>query len=117
MNWLPGRPRADRDVFRAVADPTRRATLMVLGKHGELTVTELAKKVGVELPTLSRHLAILRETGLVTQKQVGRQRLYRLEPEPLRDLFDWAALFSDLWTEKAGNRRSYLERKSSKGKE
>ena len=82
-------------MFRAVADPTRRAALEVLGRRGEQTVGGLAQALGVELPILSRHLAVLREAGLVTHKQAGRNRLYRLEPEPLRELVDWAAIFSD----------------------
>ena len=113
MAWA-GRPRADRDVFRAVADPTRRATLEILGRRGEQTVSGLAQVLGVEMPILSRHLAVLRESGLVTQRQAGRNRLYRLEPEPLRELFDWAAIFTELWPEKIGNLRDYLDRQSKK---
>jgi DNA-binding transcriptional ArsR family regulator len=88
--------------------------LEVLARRGEQTVSGLVQTLGVEMPILSRHLAVLRESGLVTQRQVGRNRLYRLEPEPLRELFDWAAIFSDLWPEKIGNLRDYLDRKSTK---
>jgi DNA-binding transcriptional ArsR family regulator len=80
-------------VFRAVADPTRRATLEVLSERGELTVTELAQAVGVEMPTLSRHLAILRSAELVTEQRAGRQRIYRLRTQPLEELYSWAAIF------------------------
>lgn len=116
MAWA-GRPQANRDVFRAVADPTRRATLEALGRAGELPVSTLAEAIGVELTTLSRHLAVLRDAGLVTQKQAGRQRLYRLEPEPLRQLFDWAGLFSELWGDRTGNRRTHPDRRAGQGRD
>ena len=91
------RPAATEDVFRAVADPTRRAALEGLARRRELPVTELAEALGVSLPMLSRHLAVLRTAGLVTEQRSGRQRLYRLQPEPLRELFGWASLFRELW--------------------
>ena len=96
-------------MFRAVADPTRRAALEILGRR-ELPVTALADELGVGLPMLSRHLAVLRAAGLVSERRDGRQRRYRVQPEPLRELYDWAALFSDLWTEKVDNLRSFLDR-------
>jgi DNA-binding transcriptional ArsR family regulator len=94
-----GRPKASRDVFRAVADPTRRGVLEVLGRRRESTVSELVTEVGVEMPILSRHLAVLREAGVVTERRDGRLRRYRIDPEPLHDLYDWASLFSELWEE------------------
>jgi len=97
VTWS-GRPSAAADVFRAVADPTRRAALEALGRRPELAVTELADILGIGLPMLSRHLAILRQAGLVTHRQTGRQRRYRLNPDPLRDLYHWAATFRDHWT-------------------
>jgi DNA-binding transcriptional ArsR family regulator len=105
------RPGAAEDVFRAVADPTRRAALEVLGNRRELPVTELAEELGVGLPMLSRHLAVLRSAGLVSEQRAGRQRLYRLEPAPLRELYDWAAIFREFWPEKLGNLHAYLDRK------
>jgi DNA-binding transcriptional ArsR family regulator len=111
---MAGRPRADDDVFRAIADPTRRATLELLGRNGEQTVSTIANTLEVELPILSRHLAVLREAGLVAQRQAGRNRLYRIEPEPLREIFDWAALFSEFWDTKIGNLRDYLDRHAKK---
>lgn len=96
-------------MFRAVADPTRRAALEALGRRGELPVSELADTLGVGLPMLSRHLAVLRSAELVTEQRSGRQRLYRLRPEPLRDLYDWAAIFSDFWTERIGALQTYLD--------
>lgn len=111
------RPAAAEDVFRAVADPTRRAVLEVLGRERELPVTELADELGVGLPMLSRHLSVLRSAGLVTERRLGRQRLHRLRPEPLRELYDWAAVFSEFWTEHIGGLRDYLDRTAQKESE
>jgi DNA-binding transcriptional ArsR family regulator len=111
------RPAAAEDVFRAVADPTRRAVLEMLGRRPELPVTELAGELEVGLPMLSRHLAVLRSAGLVAERRLGRQRLYRLRPEPLRELYDWAALFSGFWDERIGNLRTYLANQARKTNE
>jgi DNA-binding transcriptional ArsR family regulator len=104
------RPSVTEDVFRAVADPTRRATLEILMHGQELPVTELASRLGVGLPMLSRHLAVLRSAGLVQERRSGRQRLYSLQPRPLQELFDWASLFSRFWSERIDGLRSYLDR-------
>lgn len=78
----------------------------------ELPVTELADRLGVGLPMLSRHLAVLRSAGLVQERRSGRQRLYSLQPQPLQDLFDWASLFSGFWSERMHGLRSYLDRQA-----
>jgi len=78
---------ADRaDVFRGLAHPLRREVLVHL-KRGERTVGELLELAGstVAMPTLSRHLAVLRDCGLVRQRKIGRRRVYRLHgPAPQR---------------------------------
>lgn len=99
------------DVFRAVADPTRRAIIESLGRRGEQTVGALAESVGQSVPLVSRHLAILRAAGLVEERPAGRHRFYRVHPAPLHDLYDWAGLFSEFWTERVDSLRRYLERK------
>jgi DNA-binding transcriptional ArsR family regulator len=106
------RPSATEDVFRAVADPTRRAALETLLRFREIPVTELADRLGVTLPMLSRHLAVLRAAGLVQERRAGRQRLYSIQPQPLQDLFDWAALFSEFWSERLKGLHDYLDRQT-----
>ena len=105
------RPAATEDVFRAVADPTRRAILESLGRRGELTVGALAETVGQSVPMVSRHLAVLRAARLVEERRDGRHRHYRLDPAPLQDLYDWAGLFTGFWSERVANLRRHLERK------
>ena len=103
------RPAATDDTFRAIADRTRRDILELLGSPGqELPVTEMAVRLGVSVPLLSRHLAVLRTAGMVAERRDGRRRLYRLNPEPLKELYDWAVLFQGFWTERITQLRNYL---------
>jgi DNA-binding transcriptional ArsR family regulator len=93
---------AREDIFRAVADPTRRAMLDLLGES-ERSVTELARPFRMSQPAISQHLRILREAGLVRGRQSGRRRLYRINPQQLRGVYDWAAKrfadpFGQVWT-------------------
>jgi DNA-binding transcriptional ArsR family regulator len=78
-----------------------------------LPVTALAERLNVSLPLLSRHLSVLRSAGLVSEHRSGRQRLYRLEPAPLRELYDWAGVFAGFWTEKLDGLHAFLERKQA----
>ena len=82
------RPPSTAAVFRAVADPTRRAILdMLLG--GERTVGEIAERFAVSRPAVSKHLRVLRGARLIRARREGRQRLCALEPEPLRAIDAW----------------------------
>src|ERR671926_703608 len=86
---------ASSDVFRAVADPTRRAMLDRL-READRSVRELARPFRMSQPAISQHLRVLREAGLVRARQVGRQRLYRINPRPLEALYEWAARYKPL---------------------
>ena len=86
---------ASSDVFRAVADPTRRAMLDLL-READRSVRELARPFRMSQPAISQHLRVLREAGLVRARQVGRRRLYRIEPKPLEAVYEWAARYKQL---------------------
>lgn len=88
------RHRQDR-IFRAVADPTRRRILERLHRR-ELTVLELCQPFRITQPSLSKHLAVLRRSGLIAARRAGRHRYYRLAPEPLEQIAAWAAQFHDV---------------------
>ena len=79
------------DVFHAIADPTRRAILDRL-RDGGKAVNEIAGRFDVSRPPISKHLGVLHEARLVTEAREGRNRVYRLNPEPLRELDRWLAL-------------------------
>ena len=87
------------EALAAVADPTRRRLIDLLA-HGELSAGELAGRFAVSRPAISRHLRVLREAGLVRVRSDGRQRLYALDPRPLRDLDDWLEPYRDLWAQR-----------------
>jgi DNA-binding transcriptional ArsR family regulator len=91
--------KASSDPFTAVADPTRRSMLERLAPRGvERTAGELGDGLGLGQSTLSQHLRVLREAGLVEVRDEGRCRIYRLRPEPLRLVHDWmnkVASFTD----------------------
>lgn len=82
-------------IFRAVADPTRRSILERLHQR-ELTVLELWEPFRISQPSLSKHLAVLRGSGLIAVRRSGRHRYYRLNPEPLEQIAAWAAQFRDV---------------------
>jgi DNA-binding transcriptional ArsR family regulator len=103
-------PAPSVDVFRAVADPTRRAILDRL-RSAELSVNELAGPFDMTQPAISQHLRILLDAGLVEVEQIGRQRLYKLNARPLRDVFQWSALYRHLFVDPAG----HLWRVSARG--
>lgn len=88
--------RAQQDrLFRAVADPTRRGILERL-QESELTVVELGKPLRMTQPSLSKHLSILRRSGMIAARRSGRHRYYRLVPEPIEQIAAWAAQFRDV---------------------
>lgn len=83
--------------LQVLAEPRRRAILEVLG-DGERPVGELVGRLGLSQPTVSKHLRILREAGLVEARVDAQRRLYRIRPEPLADLDEWLAPYRKLWT-------------------
>jgi len=98
----------ERSIFRAIADPTRRAILDRL-RRGPAPVNELAAAFSQSRPAISKHLRILREARVVAEQRIGRARLYRLEPEQLREIADWILPYRTFWQHSLGNLKTYLE--------
>jgi DNA-binding transcriptional ArsR family regulator len=84
------------DAFNAVAEPRRREILDLLAQ-GERPVNDLVELLGLAQPQVSKHLRVLREVDLVHVRDAGRQRLYRLNPEPLRPIHDWLSKYAATW--------------------
>ena len=84
------------DAFSAVAEVSRRQLLDAIGT-GEVTVGELVDRVGLTQPQVSKHLAVLREVGLVTVRVDGRHRRYRVDGAALRPIHDWVSSFERTW--------------------
>ena len=86
------------DPFNAVAEPKRRKILEALGP-AERSVNEIVEILGWPQPMVSKHLAVLKKVGLVRERRVGRQRLYRVNMEELRPIHDWVTPFERYWSE------------------
>jgi DNA-binding transcriptional ArsR family regulator len=85
------------DAFNAVAEPRRRDILDVLS-GGERPVNDLVGLLGLPQPQVSKHLRVLREVGLVDVREHGRQRLYRINGDPLKPIHDWVRNYEKTWT-------------------
>jgi len=98
-------------IYSAIADPTRRALLERLGREGERTVTQLLQPLTISQPAVSKHLRILREAGLVGSRKMGRQRLYVLRSDRLREIHQWVSQFEKYWDAKLDALGEYLEKR------
>ena len=87
------------DAFNAVAEPRRRQILDVLA-GGERPVNDLVARLKLAQPQVSKHLRVLREVGLVEVRDEGRQRLYRLNGQPLKPIHDWVKNYEQAWNER-----------------
>ena len=95
--------------FAIVAEPTRRAILTRL-LEGERSVGELEQELRLPQPTVSKHLRVLREAGFVTARVDAQRRVYRIRPEPLKELDAWLAPFRRTWTRHLDLLERHLDR-------
>jgi DNA-binding transcriptional ArsR family regulator len=84
------------DAFNAVAEPRRRDILGFLALH-ERPVNDIVESLGLEQPSVSKHLRVLREVGLVGVRRQGRQMFYRTNAEAIRPLHEWTQSFERMW--------------------
>jgi DNA-binding transcriptional ArsR family regulator len=109
------RPVATWDVYKAIADDNRRIVLDILA-HGEQPVRAIQARVLLSQPALSQHLKVLLDVGLVRQRRAGRERLYALNPKPLKEIADWIAQYEEFWTQKLAALGEHLDRTHGKPK-
>jgi DNA-binding transcriptional ArsR family regulator len=95
-------------VFRALADPSRRAILERLTR-GESAVKDLTARFDISQPAVSQHLATLRRAGLVAERREGRLVYYRVEPKGLRPLIDWITHYRAFWPERLDRLHALLK--------
>ena len=95
-------------LYRAIADPTRRALLDRL-RGGEASAGDLASRFSASRPSISKHLRLLREARLVSERRQGRQRIYRLNPGPLADVDGWLAKYRVYWTARLQHLKAFVE--------
>ncbi len=98
-----------RDVFDAIADPTRRRLISLLAQAEEKPLHELTPEFDMGRTAVSKHLIVLKEAGLVLDRKVGRETRFRLNASPLREVQDWAAYYSKFWTENMMRLNQLLE--------
>jgi DNA-binding transcriptional ArsR family regulator len=87
------------DPFNAVAEPKRRQVLEALGDK-ELSVNEIVELLGWNQPMVSKHLGVLKQVGLVSERRAGRQRLYRINAGQLKPIYDWVMPFERFWSDR-----------------
>jgi DNA-binding transcriptional ArsR family regulator len=101
-------------IFGALADPTRRAILARIA-HGDATVNELVEPFALSQPTISKHLKVLENAGLISRGRAAQTRPVKLNAEPLQDVEMWLGDFRHFWNESFDRLGNYVE--AMKGKE
>ncbi|MFN4363870.1 ArsR/SmtB family transcription factor [Chryseobacterium hispalense] len=88
-----------RDVFQAISDPTRRSILMLLATQS-MTAGAIASNFDTARPTVSKHLQILSECELLKPEQNGREIIYHLNPEKMKEIADFIEPFRKMWDDR-----------------
>ena len=97
-------------VFRALADPTRRAIISMLA-HGERPIGEIASEFTMTRAAIAKHLSILREGGVIRVEKRGRERIHQLDRGSLRSAADWLRHFDQFWDERLAALKKAVEKK------
>lgn len=100
--------RSGEATFQALADPTRRAVLDLL-RGGSQAAGQIAQAFPVSRPAISKHLRLLRRAHLVREHREGRNRIYRLNPEPLRSVDSWIEQYRHFWSTSLTNLKAFVE--------
>ena len=103
-------PNAANQLFKTLADPTRRAIFERLCREGEQTVGALTEKAGVSQPVVSKHLGVLKQAGLVHDRHQGRQTHYSARPGALTPLVDWTRQMAGFWESRLDDLEGLLRR-------
>jgi DNA-binding transcriptional ArsR family regulator len=104
-----------RDVFQAIADPTRREIINMLA-HKSLNLNAVAEHFSVSRPAISKHIKILAECGLVVMEQQGRERYCQAQLQKLGEVSDWVERYRQFWNAKLDSLENYLKLLQTKDK-
>lgn len=102
------------DVFQAIADPTRRKVLQLLAE-GDLPISEITSHFSMSRTAIAKHLHILSEAELVSGRKVGREKRFRLQPEPLAELKQWLSFYDQFWDNKLSILKHVIEDSGENG--
>lgn len=103
-----------RDVFQAIADPTRRDIITLLASGKSMNLNSIADRFDISRPAISKHIKILEECNLIDIQQDGRERICELKPEELEPVSDWVEKNRKLWNAKLDRLENYLNELQSK---
>lgn len=104
-----------RDVFQAIADPTRREIINMIA-HQSLNLNSVAEQFHISRPAVSKHIKILTECGLIEIEQKGRERHCTAKLEKLNEVSGWVEQYRKFWTQKLDALEVYLEELQAKDK-
>jgi DNA-binding transcriptional ArsR family regulator len=96
-----------RDVFQAIADPTRREIIHLIAQH-PMNLNAIADNFDISRPAISNHIKILEECGIINVEQVGRERHCTIQPGNLKEVATWIGQYQVLWEEKLESFEKYL---------
>ncbi len=99
---------SEQATFRALADRSRRAVLGLL-RRGSLSAGQIAQAFPVSRPAISKHLRLLREANLVAERRQGRNRIYQLNPGPLKAVDSWLEEYRVFWQTSLTNLKALIE--------
>jgi DNA-binding transcriptional ArsR family regulator len=97
-------------LFKSLADPTRRALFERLSRDGEQTVRKLTEVSGISQPAVSKHLAVLKNAGLVRARHSGRETHYSAMPKALAPLVEWMNYYTRFWHDRLDRLEDLLKR-------
>ena len=106
-------PKGTKAAFQALADPTRRAVLDLL-RRGSQPAGQIAEAFPISRPAISKHLRLLRRAHLVREHREGRNRIYQLNPEPLRAVDSWIDQYRHFWTASLTSLKTFVEAEYAK---
>jgi DNA-binding transcriptional ArsR family regulator len=104
-----------RDVFQAIADPTRRQIIELVA-HEAMTLNTIAEKFHISRPAVSQHVKILNECGIIEIETIGRERYCKLQTKNLIPAFLWLEQYQKQWTERIDSFEKYVNKLQSKNK-
>ena len=104
---------ARRDVFQAIADPTRREIKNLIA-HNEMNLNSIVDNFNISRPSISQHVKILHECGIILIEKRGRERYCKIQPANLKEVAEWVEPFRDLWEQKLDSFERYLDKLQTK---
>src|SRR4030095_14593843 len=100
-----------RDIFQAIADPTRRAIIHLIATNSE-NLTTIADNFNMSRQAVTLHINILQECGLIEIRQQGRERYCKLKPEKLKEVDQWISYYRTFWTKKFISLKNYIDKEN-----